>query len=57
MTYVFKISFKIDSDIPGDYGDREKIVNVEEESEDSAFEYVCDKYNSPDYLSFGVEKI
>lgn len=46
MTYVFKLNYLIDSDIPGDSGKRSKTVYVEAENEDDACEYVSDKYSN-----------
>lgn len=45
MTYIFKINYLIDSDIPGDSGKRSKTVNVEAENQDDACEYVSNKYS------------
>lgn len=46
MTYTFKVFFKIDSDTPGDSGNRTKVVHVEAEDLDAACEYVYEKYSN-----------
>lgn len=45
MTYIIKVTYRIDSDIPGDSCLRSEKLVIEADNEDDAFEFVDTKYN------------
>lgn len=50
MTFSFNIFYQTDSDVPGDSGRRSKVVHIDAENSQDAFDYAVEKYSDdPEY--------
>lgn len=55
MTYLFKIIYTIESEVPDDSCQRSRIVPIDAETSQEAFDYACDTYCGEHIVS--IEKI